>query len=87
MIPFAGLRGNDARVNGVGGYAYLWSSSPYAGNDNVRYFYLYPNEAGANRYGSYRANAFSVRCFKDSSLGFPSSVAVKILDGQNILYR
>ena len=71
-IPFAGYRDNPALVYGLGGYANLWSSSPDAGDENARNFYLNPNAAGA--YGSSsRADAFSVRCFKNSYLSFPSS--------------
>ena len=72
-IPFAGLRYNyDARVYSVGSYADLWSSSRYVGYDNARYFRLIPNEAYADDL-SFRADGFSVRCFKDSYLSFPSS--------------
>ena len=71
-IPFAGLRDYDAYVNDVGSSALLWSSSPIVGLGGARYFFLDPNEANTNSYFS-RANAYSVRCFKDSYLEFPSS--------------
>ena len=72
-IPFAGLRNNsDAKVYIMGNLALLWSSSPRVGNDDARFFYLDPNGAHANSNNG-RADAFSLRCFKDSYLEFPSS--------------
>ena len=73
-IPFAGRRnGKDAKVFGMGNNALLWSSSPYVGNEvATRFFLLSPNGAYAN-YFSNRVYAFSLRCFKDSYLEFPSS--------------
>ena len=71
-IPFAGYRNLNAKVYVIGDSAYLWSSSPNAGNEFARCFGLDPDGASAYN-GSYRANAFSVRCFKDSYLSFPSS--------------
>ena len=72
-IPFAGYRQyHDAKVYGMGNFASLWSSSPYVGDDDARSFYLDPREANADdRYD--RADAYSLRCFKDSYLEFPSS--------------
>ena len=74
-IPFAGSRYYyDAKVFSMGSYAYLWSSSPRVGNDYARRFYLGPDGAHVN--GSYdRADADSLRCFKDSYLGFPSAAS------------
>ena len=72
-IPFAGYRNlNDAKVYDMGKFANLWSSSPYVGNDIARYFTLSPNGANAGSY-DFRAYAYSLRCFKDSYLEFPSS--------------
>jgi len=63
-IPFAGFRDNYAMVSWLGAYAYLFSSSPYAGDAVARSFRLNPNEAGASDFG-YRTYAFSLRCFKN----------------------
>lgn len=72
-MPFAGYRFYlDAKVFDVGYYAYLWSSSPFVGDGYARLFYLDPDEAFADDYNG-RANGFSLRCFKDSYLSFPSS--------------
>ena len=62
----------DAKVYGLGGYANLWSSSPNAGSEGARSFGLSPGAAYAGYYNG-RAGAFSVRCFKNSYLSFPSS--------------
>ncbi len=71
-IPFAGNRYyNNAQVNDVGSYASLRSSSPIVGNRNAHYFNLRPNVANANTEFTC-TNAYSVRCFKDSALSFPS---------------
>ena len=71
-IPFAGYRYYGAKVYGVGDYTFPWSSSPDAGNEYARYFNLDPNNANVY-YNLHRASAFSVRCFKNSYLSFPSS--------------
>ena len=72
-IPFAGGRDRYvAKVFDMGNYANLWSSSPHVGYTLARNFYFYPNAAYANNL-IYRAYAFSLRCFKDSYLEFPSS--------------
>ncbi|MBO4517142.1 hypothetical protein J5751_07090 [bacterium] len=71
-MPFAGYRSFNAKVYVIGDLANLWSSSPYAGDERARYFALGPGEAGAYNL-SRRAYAFSVRCFKNSYLSFPSS--------------
>jgi len=66
-IPFAGNRDKDAKVYEIGDSANFWSSSSYyasPGREFARYFFLYPNEASA-RTSSYRAYAYSVRCFKN----------------------
>ena len=72
-LPFAGRRNyHDANVYGMGDYAYFWSSSPYVGNDYAWNFYVDTKWVIAgNR--NFRAYAYSVRCFKDSALGFSSS--------------
>ena len=71
-IPFAGYRNRGAKVYDMGSSAFLWSSSPDLGNVFARFFYFGPNGAYAGSdYG--RAYAFSLRCFKDSYLEFPSS--------------
>ena len=72
-IPFAGDRYHiDAEVYHVGRLSRLWSSSPYVGGAHVRAFSLYPDEAYADTDGSH-ANAYSVRCFKNSYLSFPTN--------------
>ena len=73
-IPFAGYRHNNANVYGIGVYADLRSSSPSVGNGLARGFCLDPNKVSALSSVS-RANAYSVRCFKDSALGFPSAAS------------
>ena len=74
-IPFAGYRYNFvAKVYSMGYYAYLWSSSPLVGNVSARGFYLGPSEANANDSNN-RAFAYSLRCFKDSYLEFPSAAS------------
>lgn len=72
-IPFAGQRDRSARVYEIGDNAYLWSSSPDAGYADARFFGLLPIVAYAIGDNT-RAYAFSVRCFKDSYLSFPSSI-------------
>jgi hypothetical protein len=65
-IPFAGSRDYDyVSVYGMGGNAWLWSSSPSSASDPFsRGLYLYVG--GYLDRGDYsRANAFSVRCFYD----------------------
>jgi len=70
-IPFVGYR--DSSTNASVWYnAKLWSSSPDVGNDRARNFYLDLGTAGANNNYYFRGYAFSVRCFKDSYLSFPS---------------
>ena len=66
-LPFAGGRNYyGASLNGQGSYGYYWSSSPSsASSNNARYLYLDSSSVYANDY-YYRANGFSVRCFKDS---------------------
>lgn len=72
-IPFAGGRNYlDARIFYMGYTASLWSSSPYVGSANARIFSLDPDGAQAIN-DDYRARAYSLRCFKDSYLEFPSS--------------
>ena len=71
-IPFAGYRDYDAYVYDMWYGASLWSSSPDVGNDNARNFSLDPDGAYADN-GSLRAYGFSVRCFKDSYLSFPTN--------------
>ena len=63
QIPFAGRRsfGNGSR-SAEGSDAYLWSSSPRVGNVHARSFH-----ATAEFY-DFRGHAYSVRCFKDSSV-------------------
>ena len=74
-IPFAGYRYyNDAKVQGIGVNAYLWSSSP-GGEYNARNFYLEPSKARTRNTYS-RGFARSLRCFKDSALGSSSSTIV-----------
>ncbi len=86
-IPFAGYRNYyDAKVYTVGYWAYLWSSSPYVGNEDACSFYLGPG--GASAYGiSFRAGGSSVRCFKDIPLRLPFSVVVKVMDGDNVVWE
>ena len=93
-VPFAGLRvpyaiagysDSNARVS-VGGWADLWSSSPYWYYGRARVFGLSPDLVSADRVND-RSYAFSVRCFKDSSLSSSSSVAVKVINEKDILFR
>ena len=73
QIPFAGYRDiYDGSLYSQGDYAYLWSSSPYVGNESARYFDMNEDYAGADS-NDYRAYGFPVRCFKDSALGSSSS--------------
>ena len=64
MIPFAGYRFHDGNVYDMGGSAFLWSSSPVDGLAHG--LGVDPNDVDAYKY-DIRANAHSVRCFKDSS--------------------
>ncbi len=73
-IPFAGYRGNVANVYEIGDYALLRSSSPGVTNEFAQSFILRPDEADANG-GVWRVDAISLRCFKDSALGFPSAAS------------
>ena len=67
-IPLAGYRiNNDASLQSVGAWAFLWSSSPI--DVGARFFYLDPSGAHANA-ATYRAYGLPVRCFKDEPLKF-----------------
>ena len=59
-------------VYAMGDDSEFLSSSPNVGYDDARHFFLSPDVADANL-SIFRAAAFSVRCFKDSYLEFPSS--------------
>ena len=75
-IPFAGVRNySDASLYSQGGWAYLWSSSPYSAGPNSHLFYLRPNDLYAYSH-YYRAYAFPVRCFYDSYQTDPSIMTV-----------
>jgi len=63
-IPFAGYRYYIANVYKIGDDANLWSSSPNAGDEDARQFYLSPDGAYA-AISHNRIVAFSMRCFKD----------------------
>jgi hypothetical protein len=67
-MPFAGCRNfSSADIKFQNSDGYYWSSSPY-GSDNPIYasnLYLISSKAFLNS-GTYRPNAFSVRCFKNS---------------------
>ena len=63
--PFAGNRNNDGRVYDIGDNANLWSSSPV--DVNAHLLHVNPNNVNANKPNN-RANGFSVRCFKHSSI-------------------
>lgn len=66
-IPFAGYRvSNDGSVNGLRGYAHLWSSSP--SGVHARNLYLNSSSVYSNYDISYRSFGAGVRCFKNSSL-------------------
>ena len=64
-LPFAGYRSYSyAGVNNQGSDANYWSSTP---GDSYFAYRLYFKSSNINRKGtSYRSNANSVRCFKDS---------------------
>jgi len=95
MIPDAGRRFYDvAKIVGVGNNFYFWSSSPdFDFNINgpskeIQSFYgltngnvIVWNQGGQ---GHYRANAYSVRCFKNSNISIPSVV---VYDGDEILFE
>lgn len=72
QIPFAGYRYGDGSLYDQGDYANLWSSSPYVGDENARYFRMFEYDANAKSYDR-RTVGFPVRCFKDSALGSSSS--------------
>jgi len=73
-IPFAGYRDyyHNVKVNEIGAYAGLWSSSPIVGNANARFFNLNPYVASAI-YPQPRAYGLSLRCFQNSYLSFPTN--------------
>jgi len=77
--PFAGYSDSIARVY-IGELADLWSSSPYWYYGFARVFGLSPDWVSADRV-NVRSYAFSVRCFKDSYLSFPTpTVTVNFWD-------
>lgn len=65
-LPLAGSR-TSSDLSNQGSFGYYWSSSPRSANSyRARSLYLSPSDVNAsNTY--YRANGYSVRCFKDSS--------------------
>ena len=73
-LPFAGSRdSSNASLYDQGSYGYYWSSSPYsAGSYYARYLILASSSVGAN-YNYYRADGYSVRCFKDSYVASPET--------------
>ena len=72
-LPFAGRRNySDASLR-QGSFGYFWSSSPdSAGSNYARRLGLDSSNVYANN-NSYRANGYSVRCFKDSYVASPES--------------
>ena len=64
-LPFAGYRYNvSSSVDGQGSYAYYWSSIAYS--DNYAYFlYAHSSMFYPTNWG-YRANGYSIRCFKNT---------------------
>jgi hypothetical protein len=79
MIPFASYRQYDAVVYniGIGGIAGLWSSSSYV-DRRPNYLYLLSSAAYTSTHNNFRADALSVRCFKDSAIGLIPSNTVKV---------
>lgn len=60
----SGSRNTDGSYNNLGGYLFLWSSTPY-GASYAWYRYLSSSYATVFRYSSSRAYGFSVRCLRD----------------------
>ena len=63
-MPFAGMRSRNASVYYQGSYGYYWSSSPND-SDSASNLELLSSSVDADG-DNFRANADSVRCFKDS---------------------
>jgi len=74
-IPFAGYRRYGADVGGFGNSSYLWSSSP----SSFWYSYWFLSYISNGSYDLYTnwylgtSDGFSIRCFKDSYLSFPTN--------------
>ena len=66
-MPFAGGRDySDAVLYNQGSYGNYWSSSFFSASSNlVRSLLLYSSTVNVN-FSNYRANGYSVRCFKNS---------------------
>ena len=73
-IPFAGFRiSYEAKVCHMEDHANFWSSSPRVGfTQALRFTLLSPGRADLVDYYN-RADALSLRCFKDSYLSFPTN--------------
>ena len=75
-IPFAGGRYSlNGAVNGVNTVAYFWSSSPKVvgtPSGDGAFTFLLGSDKVQNTYGL-PVYGFSVRCFKDSYLSFPTN--------------
>ncbi len=71
MIPFVGTRSFNSTAY-AGTYGNYWSSSPDDNANNARNFSLDADSLYAD-YDSYRANGYSVRCFKNSYIKPPQS--------------
>ena len=73
-IPFAGFRiSYKAKVCHMEDHANFWSSSPRVGfTQALRFTLLSPGRADLVDYYN-RADALSLRCFKDSYLSFPTN--------------
>ena len=66
-IPMAGYRYyNGAIVINSGSNGYYWSSTPYDANRSY-IFYFYSSGITPQFY-DYRANGYSVRCFKNEPI-------------------
>ena len=68
----------------MGDNAYLWSSSPV--DDDARGLSVDPSNVSADK-GDNRANAHSVRCFKDSSAkSLPAEFQVNFWQGFKLIF-
>lgn len=79
-MPMAWNRFSDASIGNVGSYGFYWSSTPY--DDNACDLSFYPSSISPQG-ATYRANAFSVRCFKDTP-AIPTSSWTTLYNGSSI---
>lgn len=62
-LTLPGYRDTNGSVNGLGSFAYLWSSTDIG--NNACYRYLPSSHPAVNQFTRNKAHGFSVRCFKD----------------------